>query len=632
MVSQRSIRTLSILLALAGTLPVSADTTRVVSDADSDTFYVTVRQAAPVKEAAPPKAAAAMPAPVVRPETQVITAQEIATQHATNVTDALRRVNGVSINEMVPGTSAYVKLNGDDRVLVLVDGQSLANAQGSAYGRGSVDLTSLPGVGAIERIEVTRGSGSVAYGSGAVGGVINIITKKGSTTPQTTLDVNTGSWGTHGYSLSNSGQSGKTSWFVTGNIDKRSYYKFPQAYDSDESRGDYNNKSLSLRLDQKLNEANSLTLQVFHKTSDGHSSTFDKKDDRFQLLRNKVVDRLYNDYSLTWHFREDTATPGYIRYFNNYSRTWWTNHYFTRTQGLEGQNTWQIGAHRLTAGAAWTEDAGTNKEANYFDEKRHNLAGYVEDVWNIGKWTLTPGLRVDDNSTYGTHYTPRLAVDYQANDKVKVYASMARVFAPPRLNDQFYFTGSTAGNRDLEPETGYTQNLGIQYALTPKTVFDLHVFRSHLHDVIRWNRAVTPHEAENLDEEKKRGLELSLTRTINEHWRWNAGYSYTHIDVDTGDGLAFDATYNQPNGYFSSLDYTGGRWHGNVSLTAGTGRNDTYYLGSSYVVWDGTVSYELTKDCTLYVKATNFTNDAYDLYHEYPAAGRAWLVGATYTF
>ena len=147
MVSQRSIRTLSILLALAGTLPVSADTTRVVSDADSDTFYVTVRQAAPVKEAAPPKAAAASPAPVVRPETQVITAQEIAAQHATNVTDALRRVNGVSINEMVPGTSAYVKLNGDDRVLVLVDGQSLANAQGSAYGRGSVDLTSLPGVG-----------------------------------------------------------------------------------------------------------------------------------------------------------------------------------------------------------------------------------------------------------------------------------------------------------------------------------------------------------------------------------------------------------------------------------------------------------------------------------------------------
>jgi outer membrane receptor for ferrienterochelin and colicin len=86
----------------------------------------------------------------------------------TTVQQALQRVTGVTVNEMVPGISSYVKLNGDDRVLILVDGQSLANAQGSGYGRGSVDLASLPGIGAIDHIEVTKGSGSVRYGSGAV--------------------------------------------------------------------------------------------------------------------------------------------------------------------------------------------------------------------------------------------------------------------------------------------------------------------------------------------------------------------------------------------------------------------------------------------------------------------------------
>ena len=80
---------------------------------------------------------------------------------------------------MVPGISSYVKLNGDDRVLILVDGQSLANAQGSGYGRGSVDLANLPGVGSIERIEVTKQRFRPLRQWGR-GRVINIVTKRGT--------------------------------------------------------------------------------------------------------------------------------------------------------------------------------------------------------------------------------------------------------------------------------------------------------------------------------------------------------------------------------------------------------------------------------------------------------------------
>ena len=143
------------------------------------------------------------PTPTIPPNqsnTTVITAKDMESHHDTTVQQALQCVTGVTVNEMVPGISSYVKLNGDDRVLILVDGQSLANAQGSGYGRGSVDLTSLPGVGAIDHIEVTKGSGSVRYGSGAVGGVINIVTKKGDRR-ESSLYAYTGSWGMHGYTL-----------------------------------------------------------------------------------------------------------------------------------------------------------------------------------------------------------------------------------------------------------------------------------------------------------------------------------------------------------------------------------------------------------------------------------------------
>lgn len=188
------------------------------------------------------------PTPAIPPSqsnTTVITAENMEAHQDTTVQQALQRVTGVTVNEMVPGISSYVKLNGDDRVLILVDGQSLANAQGSGYGRGSVDLASLPGIGAIDHIEVTKGSGSVRYGSGAVGGVINIVTKKGDRR-ESSLDAYTGSWGMHGYTLTDSGRAGATSWLVSGSLEQREYYAFPHGANTDHSRGDIAKKSLSV--------------------------------------------------------------------------------------------------------------------------------------------------------------------------------------------------------------------------------------------------------------------------------------------------------------------------------------------------------------------------------------------------
>lgn len=569
--------------------------------------------------------------------TTIITAQEIENHHDTTVQQALQRVTGVTVNEMVPGISSYVKLNGDDRVLILVDGQSLANAQGSGYGRGSVDLTSLPGVGAIDHIEVTKGSGSVRYGSGAVGGVINIVTKKGDRR-ESSLDAYTGSWGMHGYNLTHSGRAGATSWLVSGDLEQREYYAFPGGANTDHSRGDIAKKTLSLRLDQDLTDHTSLTVKAYHQDYHGHGSTYKADPAGWYLTANKPIDRLVNDYSLTYNFKKQTAQPGFLRYFNDYQRTYWSNHYFTRTQGLEWQDNWQLGPHQhLTAGAEWTEDMGTNYEAHYIDKKRHNQAVYAENALTFGKLTVTPGLRWDRNSTFGTHQTPRLAMNYQANDAFNVYASWGRAFSPPRLNDQFYVTTSrgkvtSQGNENLQPEEGYTQTVGFQYQAGPKTTIEGSLFHSDLRNVIRWNRTVTPHEAENLDEEDKRGFELTWKQKVNDRWDYEAGYSYIRTKVDKGDGLAFDTTYNQPNGYHAGVHYHSGKWQAHADMTAGTGRNDTYYRNHSYVVWNVSASYSPNAATTLYAKVNNLNDEAYDLYHNYPSAGRNWQVGVKRKF
>ena len=608
-------------------------------------FLDTVREMLPD---IPEQAETEPPSPSVPPRqsnTTIITQKEIQTHRDQTVQEALQRVTGVTVNEQVPGISSFVKLNGDDRVLILVDGQSLANAQGSGYGRGSVDLTSLPGVAAIDHIEVTKGSGSVRYGSGAVGGVINIVTKKADH-DESSLSAYTGSWSMHGYTLTNSGRQGDTSWLVSGSMERRQYYAFPHGINTDHSRGDIFRQSFDLRLDQDLTKDSSLTFKAYHQDYRGHGSTFLPSYSRslprnlrkerlpgWYLSNNKVIERLINNYSLTYNFHTRSSQPGFFRYFNDYQRTFWTNHFLTRTQGLEWQNNWQLGPHQhVTAGAEWTEDMGTNYEAHYIDKKRHNKAIYAEDALTFGKWTVTPGLRIDDNSTFGVHQTPRLAMNYKASDAFNVYASWGRVFSPPRLNDQFYVTSSSRGKEDLQPEEGYTQTLGFQYQIHPKSYLEASIFHSHLRNVIRWNRSVTPHEAENLDEEDKRGLEVTWKQKVNDHWDWTAGYSYIRTRTDSGQGLVFDETYNQPNGYHAGVTYHSKKWQASVDMTAGTGRNDTYYSNNSYVVWNGSVSYVANKDTTIYGKINNFNDESYDLYHNYPASGRNWQIGIQKNF
>ena len=607
-----------------------------VPDAVADILDA-LRKKSPIKLS---EAKTVPPTPAIPPSqsnTTVITAENMEAHQDTTVQQALQRVTGVTVNEMVPGISSYVKLNGDDRVLILVDGQSLANAQGSGYGRGSVDLASLPGIGAIDHIEVTKGSGSVRYGSGAVGGVINIVTKKGDRR-ESSLDAYTGSWGMHGYTLTDSGRAGATSWLVSGSLEQREYYAFPHGANTDHSRGDISKKSLSLRLDQDLTDQTSLTVKAYHQDYHGHGSTYKANPAGWYLTANKPIDRLVNDYSVTYHFKKQTAQPGFLRYFNDYQRTYWSNHYFTRTQGLEWQDNWQLDSHQhVTAGAEWTEDMGTNYEAHYIDKKRHNQAFYAEDALTFGKFTVTPGLRWDRNSTFGSHQTPRLAMNYKANDAFNVYASWGRVFSPPRLNDQFYMTTSrgkitSQGNENLQPEEGYTETLGFQYQAGPKTVLEGSVFHSNLQHVIRWNRAVMPHEAENLDEEDKRGFELTWKQKVNDKWDYEGGYSYIRTKVDKGAGLTFDTTYNQPNGYHAGIHYHSGKWQAGADMTAGTGRNDTYYRNNSYVVWNVSASYSPDAATTMYVKVNNLNDEAYDLYHNYPAAGRNWQVGVKKKF
>lgn len=570
----------------------------------------------------------------------VITAQEIADNHYNDVAEALDHVNGVTVTRQGSGEEDIVRLNGDDRVVVLVDGQRLNNDQGVGIGRAGTDLKMLPSVKNIARIEVIKGGASALYGSDAVGGVVNIITKKGIKN-ETTLDLNTGSWGTHNYELTNQGTAGKVSWFLTGSLNKRSYFKYKA--DGETNRmpsSDYGDNGLSLRMDVQLEANTSLGLTVMHRAID--RSAYYWSTNRF--VPSSPQNSLFNNVAVTYRFKEDTNTPGVLRYFNNYKTTDFSGKFDTRLQGVDYQDGWQSRNHTVVAGAEYHESKSSNAANHYKNERITTKSLYVQDTVKLtDKWNTVLGARMDNHSAYGTHWTPKIAVNYLADKKTQAYASWGRVFKAPQADDLYYYadwgTMGYFGNPNLKPETGHTESVGVNHNFNDNTAVSVSYFRTELSNAINWASSDGSYwYAENVNRERKQGIELSFQQKLSPQWSYDLGYSWLDSEATVSDPTS-NATkllnnQNPPRGYKLGIHYAQGAWKANLLGRMGSGLNQNVYADSRYALFDLNVSYDVTDRFTTYFKIQNLTNQAWSAYvsKAYPGAGRFFQIGATYRF
>lgn len=569
----------------------------------------------------------------------VITAQEIEQNHYRSVSEALEHINGVVVDRA--SGEEYIRLNGDDRVVVMVDGMRLNNDQGVVNGRAGVDLRMIPSVKNIKRIEVVKGGGSALYGSDAIGGVVNIITKR-ATKAQTEVDLRTGSWGSHSYELSHMGTDGTLSWQLTAGIDRSSNMKY-KGTDGETHRmpsSDYANNSLSLRLDHRMDNRNSLTFSVMHRTIDANSY--------YNFAPSSHHDAIYNTVSASYNFKEGTDTPGYLRYFGNFKSVDFSGKYDTRVQGGEYQNGWKLGKdHTVVAGVEWRQSHSTNAPSGYSNKKITNEAVYVQDTIRLGdKWSLVPGVRLDHHSKFGTHSSPKFAVNYNADKKTRVYASWGRVYKAPTADDLFYYStwtyglmhGGTYGNPNLRPESGHTESLGISHEFDDRTYLSVDFFQSKLNDAIHWySTDGSNYYATNIAHEKKRGMEILFKKKVDAHWSYDLGYSYTH--TETKDDYNHTASHylnhiNQPNGGRIGVHYDNGRWHANLIGTMASGLSEYYYGRSRYAAFELNAGYDFTEGGTIYARLRNATNQAYSSYSSYrnPQPARYAEVGVRYQF
>ncbi|WP_455266902.1 TonB-dependent receptor [Phascolarctobacterium sp.] len=301
-------------------------------------------------------------------DVKVISREEIEKRHYTDVTEAIKRIPGVTFQNPGYRGGEYgyapynnsMSINGDSRVIILVDGRRVDNSTSTRFGTSSAsgtrtmaDLNQVVSIDSVDKIEVIKGPGASVYGADATGGVINIITRKGSVENKGTIDLSTGSWHKHIYNITYSGSAGDDkSWhyFVsaTRNMASNSKYKDGLTGNNYTYEGtNYKEEGVNLRIDKDFNDKQNLKIWYNHQNGkDGYPITApdyrywnatewnriiaDTEAGKFGNTKNPgyrnlfVLDALSgsfnqyrnNDIDVTYTFDKDNGMDSFIRVYD----------------------------------------------------------------------------------------------------------------------------------------------------------------------------------------------------------------------------------------------------------------------------------------------------------------------------
>lgn len=596
----------------------------------------------------------------------VITSQQISDRGYRTVTDALEDVPGARVLDA--GTPAFerkVMLNGDERVVVMVDGRRVNNSMGPTSGKSTLDANTLPPVSMIERIEVVKGGASTLYGADAVGGVINVITKTPEETTGT-VHVGYGSWGTQDLGASFGGKVNKTGFQVGFNRNKASYLKYKDTNGDTkrwDGQSDYTQDSISLKLTQDFTKSDGLTVNYDYSNLDGNFRsglyTYDSISKAYYPNADqRHTTKKTNNVGIKYDWNRDSRNSGYLQAYRNYLNysnfgaplySYNDGEMNERDWGIEGQQNFALSdTNTLVAGLEYRNAKVTHKGL-YNSGSYNNKAVFLQDQWKFAPtWQLNTGVRYDNHSEAGSRTTGSVAVNKKFSQDSNAYLSWNSVFRAPTTDDLYYEHKdvspwgdySAYGNKNLKPETGNVWSAGYNFKIDDKTEAGVTAFYSNLDNAIRWDYSSYPMYVRNIDKEKRRGMTLSVEHHLNKLWDIDAAYTYVKVNTDKKDGKGYVRDLNYAPNYFQAgVRYHDTKW--NVSLTGrgGSGLSGEKYGEHNYFTLDLAARYKFTHNWTGFANFYNLNNAAYAEYSGvfnnqdiYPMPGRRIIVGAEYSF
>ena len=486
----------------------------------------------------------------------VISADAIAAQGVQTVADALRGAPGLDVvrtGAVGATTSIFTRGSESDHTLVLIDGVKV-NLAG-----GAIDMADLS-VDNIERIEVVRGSASTLYGSGAIGGVIHIITKRGSGPLRASLSADGGSFGTNSQRAT---IRAGTAWgglsLSASRVESDGHLAFNNQYDT---------TNVALRTDLTPAPGTDLSLTLRNSDSEYHFPTDGAGrlccHNKFNTTREMAVGVRGARALLPW-WNSSLQLGFHERKYRSYPEEPDGFLYVTGEKHLaiDWQSVLDFNHGNFAVGVAHEDDEHTED-----DFRRHNTAGYTQlHLKPSQSIVLIGGLRVEAHSQFGTEWTYQISAAYFLPNDTKLKAAVGTGFREPSLLENFSHFG---GNPDLKPERSLTWELGIERRLWEDRLRLEGVFFSNrFKDLIEYTFSPTPPNFFNVKEAKTHGVELSVAFTPLPLWTLGAAYTYLRTEDAEGEPLV-----RRPEHKFHTF--------GSYSPGGFSGRLDVYYIGTRH--------------------------------------------------
>lgn len=583
----------------------------------------------------------------------VVTAKEIEQKHFDDVAQAVKNVPGVFIASHGASGQSYnsdqIYINGSSNVVVLVDGIR-RNTNGNSLMNASI--AELVAMDSVDHIEVLKGSSSTLYGSDAQGGVINIITKEAKEDGvKTTLRTSFGDNSKEKYTLYNAGKEGNVFWSIEGGKELGGTFKDGWGRKIiNHLNAEHYNAKLGYEFG---NDSDIVVNYEKYKTdytkpsygsNDRKAVAGKKNNDALNLQYTaKIRDNLTNLFSV---YRNRTT-------FDIPSQPWGMD---MKTTGVSDQLTYTLNKQTLTGGFDWYKD----EVPFYYDNTGisevqgtsiHNIAFYLQDkIALTNQWNITPGVRVDHHSTFGTHTSPSLSVGFKQSENTNYYVNYKTFFVAPNLYQLF---GSDAyfghvGNKNLKPQEGSTIEFGINHNFGDNLTGTFNVYHTHAKNILYADPSDNYHYA-NGGKSSLNGFTINLDKKFSSHWAAGIGYSYLHIPAKEGQNINFNGSLPEST-LNINVDYTTPKF--NISLS-GRGIMNRYgtkadWSGkptkmsnyANYWVWDLAANYQFTKEATLFARVNNIFEQFYtdigssqDPYGTwYSAPGRNLEIGLQFQF
>ncbi|WP_422846225.1 TonB-dependent receptor domain-containing protein [Acidovorax sp. M2(2025)] len=544
----------------------------------------------------------------------VVDRETIESSGATGLADLLARLPGVEFaRNGGPGTTTSVYLRGAESrfTAVFIDGVRV-----DSQATGGAPWESIP-LGLIDRIEVLRGPAGAVYGSDALGGVVQIFTKRGEKGTAPYVGAGVGSHGTAKVEAGISGASGTVDYALGLERENSTGFNARTVSTQNPDRDSYRSTAGHARVGVQLNAAHRLegTLMV-NDTNSGYDNGLGKDDRSLHQMH-----ALGLNWSAQWSSAYKTRlsiTDSRDEYETRPSP------YLsdTRLRGYYFQNEWRQGPHLVTAALERREDRLENAP---IDAKRSQDAVALGYGYNAAGHTVQLNVRHDSDSEFGGKTTGSVAYGYAITPQWRATASVGTGFRAPTLYHRF----SEYGVATLRPESSRNAEVALRYAQGSST-FSATLFRNRLTNLISFagpGTCVSDYGCyANTARAEYQGVTFAGSHRMGDVTLHGSVDLQRPRDLDTGKQLARRAKRHATLG----ADTRWAGWTLGAEVQASARRFDTVantnVLGG-YTLLNLYASTRIARDTTLLARIDNVADKDYQLARTYATAGRTVYVG-----